>query len=177
MFSHEDGQPSLGHTLGHAANLCRERMSARVCRFDVTPVQFRVLLCLHQHEGKAQQNQVAQYLCVRPSTANGILNRMEEKGFICRTISGDDARRRLISLTELGAERYTQLTESFSSAEKVMTQNLSPEELQALQRLLDKVIQNLEEDRIHDETSVASCQAICKMDRRRRDLQRGGGNL
>lgn len=180
MCSHEDEQYlpiSLGHMLGRAAHLCRERMSARICPSEITPAQFHVLLCLRRNGGEMPQNQVTKYLRVRPPTVNGILNRMEEKGLIRRSISGYDARKRLISLTELGVERYDQLVQSFSDAEKVMTQGISPEEIQTLIDLLNKVIQNLEEDRKYAETTVASRKAIHQMDCCRRDLQRSGGDL
>lgn len=180
MCSHEDEQYlsiSLGHMLNRAAHLCRERMSARICPTEITPSQFHVLLCLRQNGGEMPQNQVTRYLRVRPPTVNGILNRMEEKGLIRRSISGHDARKRLINLTELGVERYDQLVQSFSDAEKVMTQGISPEEIQTLVALLNRVIQNLEEDRNYAETTVASRKTIHQMDCRRRDLQRSGGDL
>lgn len=138
--------PHLGPTLGHAAHLARAAMLARVSPYDVTPAQTHVLLYLHQHGGQAPQCELTGYMRVKPSTVNGVLDRMEEKGLVRRSVSGSDARRRLITLTEKGAEKQAAFQQSYLDTERVMVQGLSPEEREALLRLLDRVIVNLEED-------------------------------
>jgi len=138
---------ALGPALGHAAHLARERMNARLAGWDITPAQTRVLLYLQENGGGAPQCEVTRLMRVRPSTANGILDRLEEKGLVRRSISGSDARRRLITLTEKGRERQSQFLQVHREAEEVIVRGFSPEEAEALRRLLDRVIENLEEDR------------------------------
>ena len=70
---------SLGPLLGHAAHLARERMDARLSRYDMTPAQTHTLLYLCGHGDSVPQREVVEHLRVKPSTANGILDRMEEK--------------------------------------------------------------------------------------------------
>ena len=84
---------ALGPMLGRCAHLTRERMDARLAGCDVTPAQTHTLLYLHRHGGQAPQCAVTEFLKVKPSTANGILDRMEEKGLVTRSVSGSDARR------------------------------------------------------------------------------------
>ena len=136
----------LGPTLGWAAQMVKAAMDARVSRYDVTPVQTHVLLYLQRHGGQVPQQELADYLRVKPSTANGVLDRMEEKGLVRRSVSGADARRRLITLTEKGAEQQALFQQSFLDAEEAMTRGLSPEERETLLYLLNRVIQNLKED-------------------------------
>lgn len=138
--------PHLGPTLGHAAHLARAAMLARVSPYDVTPAQAHVLLYLHQHGGQAPQCELTGYMRVKPSTANGVLDRMEEKDLVRRSVSGSDARRRLITLTEKGAEKQAAFQQSYLDTERVMVRGLGPEEQGTLLRLLDRVITNLEED-------------------------------
>ena len=140
------GSTRLGPTLGRAAHLVRAGMVARVAPYDVTPVQTHVLLYLHQRGGQAPQFELTAFLQVKPSTANGVLDRMEENGLVRRSVSGRDARRRLISLTEKGRERQEWFQQSFLAAEAAMVRGFSPEETAQLLSLLDRVIQNLEED-------------------------------
>ena len=83
---------------------------------------------------------------MKPSTANGVLDRMVEKGLVCRSVSGSDARRRLIHLTEKGAEQQALLQRSFLDVEEAMVRGFSPEEREALLAFLNRVIQNLKED-------------------------------
>ena len=137
----------FGHLMGRAANLGRERMDARLSRYDVTPAQNHTLLYLQSHGGQAPQCGITSYLRVKPSTANGILDRMEEKGLVSRSVSGSDARRRLITITEKGIKQSALCAQCFREGEAVMLRGFTQEEIQTLFALLNRVIQNLEEDR------------------------------
>ena len=136
----------LGPALGWAAKLSKANMDARVSRYDVTPAQTHVLLYLQQHGGRVPQHELAEFLRVKPSTVNGVLDRMEEKGLVRRSVSGSDARRRLIHLTEKGAEQQALFEQSFLDTEEAMVRGFSQEEREALLSLLNRVIQNLKED-------------------------------
>lgn len=138
--------PRLGPTLGHAAHMARSAMLARVSKYDVTPAQTHVLLYLHHHGGQALQRELTGFMRVKPSTANGVLDRMEEKGLVCRSVSGSDARRRLITLTEKGEEEQASFQQGFLDTEQAMVRGFTPEEQKTLLNLLDRVIQNLKED-------------------------------
>ena len=136
----------LGPALGWAAKLSKANMDARVSRYDVTPAQTHVLLYLQQHGGRVPQHELAEFLRVKPSAVNGVLDRMEEKGLVRRSVNGEDARRRLITLTEKGAEQQALFEQSFLDTEEAMVRGFSQEEREALLSLLNRVIQNLKED-------------------------------
>ena len=138
---------ALGPLLGHCAHLARERMDARLTQYDVTPAQIHVLLYLHHHGSQVPQCEVTAHLKVKPSTANGILDRMEEKGLVQRSVSGSDARRRQITLTEKGKAQQEVFKQVFQETEALMVQGLSAEEAGLLHTLLHRVLSNLEEDR------------------------------
>lgn len=138
--------PRLGPTLGHAAHLARAAMLSRVSKYDVTPAQTNVLLYLHHQGGQAPQCDLTSFLRVKPSTVNGVLDRMEEKGLVRRTVSGRDARRRLITLTEKGAEEQAVFQQCFLDTERALVRGLTQEEQETLTNLLDRVIQNVKED-------------------------------
>lgn len=140
-------QKPLGPMLGQCAHLARERMDARMSRFDMTPSQTHVLLYLRQRGGQVSQGELTAHMRVRPSTVNGILDRMEEKGLVERTVSGNDARQRLVTLTPAGAEREGQTKQCFQEAEALIARGLTREETDTLRALLSRVIHNLEEDR------------------------------
>ena len=136
----------LGPALGWAAKLSKANMDARVSRYDVTPAQTHVLLYLQQHGGRVPQHELAEFLRVKPSTVNGVLDRMEEKGLVRRSVNGSDARRRLITLTEKGAEQQALFQQSFLDVEAAMVRGFTQEERETLCALLDRVIQNLKEE-------------------------------
>lgn len=140
---------ALGPLLGHCGHLGRERMDARLTDrgIETTPVQTHVLLYLHHHGGEVPQSEVVGHLRVRPSTANGILDRMEEKELVRRFVSQRDARQKCVAITEKGLEKQEQFRAVFAETEAMMMQGLSPEERETLFDLLHRVLANLEEDR------------------------------
>ena len=125
------GPDFLGPLLGHATHLARERMDARLSRYDMTPSQTHTLLYLSSHGYTAPQRDVVEHLRVRPSTANGIL----------------DQRQKQVTATEKGRELNSLVQAAFQEAEAVMVKGLRLEETEALRLLLYRVIENLEEDR------------------------------
>ena len=136
----------LGPTLGWAAQMAKCDMDARVSRYDVTPVQTHVLMYLHKHGGQAPQRELTEFLRAKPSSVNGVLDRMEEKGLVRRSVSGEDARRRFITLTDKGEERQARFAESFLASEEAMVRGFSPQERETLLGLLDRIIENLKEE-------------------------------
>ncbi len=136
----------LGPTLGWAAQMAKCAMDARVSRYDVTPVQAHVLMYLHQHGGQAPQRELTEFLRAKPSTVNGVLDRMEEKGLARRSVIGEDARRRLITLTDKGREQQSRFTESFLANEEAMVRGFSPAERETLLELLERIVENLKEE-------------------------------
>ena len=139
---------ALGPMLGCCAHMARERMDARMSRFGMTPSQTHVLLYLRRQGGQVSQGELTAHMRVKPSTVNGILDRMEEKGLVERTVSGTDARQRLVALTLAGRKREEQVKQAFLEAEALIVRGLTKEETDTLRSLLERVIQNLEEDRM-----------------------------
>ena len=133
--------------LGRCAHLARERMDARMSRFGMTPAQTHVLRYLRQNGGQMPQRELLENLKVKPSTVNGILDRMEEKGLVERSVSGTDARQRVVALTPAGLEREAEAKQSFLEAEALIAKGLTEKETETLRTLLERVIHNLEEDR------------------------------
>ena len=61
-------------------------------------------------------------------------------------MSGKDARRRLITLTEKGVRLQEQLRQAFEETEEMSMKGLSLEERELFFSCLERIIQNLEED-------------------------------
>ena len=119
---------SLGPTLGWAAQMAKCAMDARVSRYDVTPVQTHVLMYLNQHGGRVPQRELTEFMRAKPSTVNGILDRMEEKGLVLRTVSDTDARRRLITLTDKGREYQASVKQEWKAFTDAVNQLIREQE-------------------------------------------------
>ncbi len=136
----------LGPMLGLCAHLAKARLESRLTKYDITPAQTHVLLYLFHHGGEALQGEVTAFLKVKPSTANGILDRMEEKKLLCRSISPTDARQKLITLTQQGKSQQALFRAEFDSFETALVSGLSLEEQTQFRELLGRIISNLEEE-------------------------------
>lgn len=69
--------------------------------FDLTPVQFVALDAIHAHPA-TDQARVAELIAYDRATIGGVIDRMEQKGWIHRVVSERDRRARELSLTAEG---------------------------------------------------------------------------
>ena len=100
---HPDHIPDgFGPLLGYCDHQACRLMVRRLRRFDVSPMQCRTLTYLHRQTGDVTQKMLQQHLMVRPSTVNGIVDRLEEKGLVTRSTGKTDGRCRILRLTEKG---------------------------------------------------------------------------
>ena len=132
-----------GPLLGHCAHQAREQMRSRMSRYDMTPTQTHVLLYLAEH-GPSAQSVLAEGMRVKAPTANGIIDRMEEKGLLVRSVDERDARRRLVGLTEKGQGLVEQIQRQFMLAEETIVRGFDEAEQRQLRAFLQRIIENLE---------------------------------
>lgn len=146
-------QTPLGRMIGYCGHLGKLYLDMRLrqSKYNVTPVQSHTLLYLSKicGEREVMQRDLERELHLKASTVNGIVDRLEEKGFITRRQSEEDGRRRLISLTAQGQA----VTETFRTAleetDRAFCAVLSPEEQEQLRNMLTRLIVNLEEEVQH----------------------------
>jgi DNA-binding MarR family transcriptional regulator len=69
--------------------------------FDLTPVQFAALEAIHAHPA-TDQARVAEMIAYDRATIGGVIERLEQKGWIRRVVSERDRRARELSLTAKG---------------------------------------------------------------------------
>jgi DNA-binding MarR family transcriptional regulator len=69
--------------------------------YQVSVPQLHCLLALHEH-GPLPPSQIARHIMVKSSTVTGIIDRLEQKGFVERLRNSPDRRVITIQLTEAG---------------------------------------------------------------------------
>lgn len=79
------------------------KMTEKLSAFDITPVQYAVLYCLWESD-KRSPKEIAERLKLENSTISGILERMEKKELIKRSISKEDRRFIQVILTKKGED-------------------------------------------------------------------------
>jgi DNA-binding MarR family transcriptional regulator len=71
--------------------------------YQVSVPQLSCILALYEH-GPLPPSQIAKHIMVRSSTVTGIIDRLEQKGLVCRLRDSSDRRVITIQLTERGKE-------------------------------------------------------------------------
>lgn len=132
--------------LGYCDHKIQTMMDKRLRQYDVTPMQCRTLNFLYHQSGEVNQRSLEQFLMVQPSTVNGIVSRLEEKGLLRRESSQADARCRLLRLTEKGKQFHDDFRTIALETNERMEQGFSPEELTQLRSFLYRVAQNLSKE-------------------------------
>jgi DNA-binding MarR family transcriptional regulator len=138
----------IGPLLGYCNHRAYQRMEQKLRRYGVTPIQCRSLTYLHRQPGPVTQKQLQQHLAVKPSTVNGIVDRLVEKGMLTRTPGEKDGRCRILRLTEAGQRFYDDFESITRQIEDLIHRGMDPQETETLRRLLLRAADNLtsEED-------------------------------
>lgn len=145
--------PELWRLIAYCGHLGKQSNDQLLRRtgYDVTPVQSMALMYLSHCRGDREANQrdLERELHLKPSTVNGIVGRLEEKGYISRRASAQDGRIRLVRLTDTGRGKVGDFCAVLEETERRFTAALSAEEQILLRSLLTRIIANLENEVNH----------------------------
>lgn len=113
-------------------------------RYNLTPSQMDILLYLKKHqEDTLTQRDLETGLTLKNPTVTGLLNRLEEKGFITREQNLNDKRSKFIKMTDK-AERV--LEDGYLYIQELdakMLNGISEEEQEQLFKHIYKILDNL----------------------------------
>ena len=76
--------------------------------FDLTPIQFAALDAIHKHPG-TDQARLAEMIAYDRATIGGVIERLEQKGWVQRVVSERDRRARELSLSPEGERIFKAL--------------------------------------------------------------------
>ena len=145
-------QVSLGRMIGYCGHLGKLYLDTRLReQYNITAPQSYTLLYLAKlSEGReVMQRDLEQELHLKASTVNGIVDRLEEKGYVLRRQSEEDGRRRILSLTEAGQAITEDFRAAMEDTNRVFCAVLSAEEQTQLRDMLARLIRNLENEVAH----------------------------
>ena len=114
---------------------------------QLTGSQVRLLKYLRDHgEEPVSQKEIEDYMDVSHPTVVGIVQRLEQKGFVKTGFCGKDKRQKYVWRTRQEEELHENMRDSHEKLTGILTANLSKEEICELQRLLLKVYDNVKGD-------------------------------
>ena len=91
----------VGHLLRRANQRHTALFAARFAEFELTPLQFAVLMRLRE-AGPLSQNRLGRQTAMDPNTVQGVVIRLLRRGLVIRNGSEDDKRCKLLTLTAEG---------------------------------------------------------------------------
>lgn len=140
---------NIGRLLGCCGRLSKLHVDTELRHrgYDVTPVQCHALVYLSRHQGEEiTQRDLERALKLKPSTINGLVERLLEKNYISRCSSPSDGRCRLLQMTEEGEKMMESFRTSLERTDETILSALSEEEQTTLEELLRRIINSLESE-------------------------------
>lgn len=108
-------------------------------QYDLTPIQYGVLKCIWQLDLHNPKD-IAEYLGIENSTISGILDRMEKKDLIERSISPEDRRFIHVELTKTGRALEEPVNKTVEEFNQRALSQFTPEETEQLRSMLRRFI-------------------------------------
>ncbi|NVK18894.1 MAG: MarR family transcriptional regulator [Methylocystaceae bacterium] len=106
---------------------------------EITPVQYATLEALQKNPG-IEQAQIASIIGYDRATIGGVIDRLEQKGFIIRNVSKKDRRAREVSLSREGKDIYAETAPIVKALQNDIFGSLNEGEQKKLTALLQKAI-------------------------------------
>lgn len=134
------------HMVGHLIRRLHQQSTqvftqrTQAAGFDLTSVQFAALDAIHAYPG-TDQARVAEMIGYDRATIGGVIDRLEQKGWVCRVVSERDRRARELSLTPAGKRIHTALLPVVQSLQDDILHPLSPADRARFLKLVRRVVQ------------------------------------
>ena len=135
------------HSISFMMKMITDRVSslfAPLMASVLTAPQCRVLMYLETRGGgPVSQRDIGRHLGVSHTTAKGLLQRLEEKGFVRTAHDDADARVKNAYLTTKSAKMKSDMEQSIAEVHEMLLQGVSEEEQAMLARVLNKMYSNI----------------------------------
>lgn len=135
----------IGRMIKIISNYMDKSCNNDLSQINMTRSQMGTLIYLHKCKNKnieVNQVDIEKEFKLKNPTVTGILNRLEDKGYIMRVSSNKDKRYKKIELTSSGVEIVENGKSKAEKLEDELVSNLSQSEKEKLRELLIKMVEN-----------------------------------
>lgn len=115
------------------------RLFAEAVGPDVTPVQYAALAAIAQRPGVGQAG-LAALIGYDRATIGGVIDRLEQKGWVARGASPDDRRINVLQVSAEGADALARATPAVKTAQDRLIAPLDAAEREAFERMCLKIL-------------------------------------
>ncbi|UTW63600.1 MarR family transcriptional regulator [bacterium SCSIO 12741] len=121
-----------------------DMVSRELKEYGIYEPQFNVLRILQGAKGKpVSVNRILESMIQRSSNITRIIDKLEAKGLVERTLCSTDRRKMDIVITPEGSALLKKLNKKVDEFHKPMMNNLTPDEARTLTELIIKLKQNV----------------------------------
>lgn len=138
-------QQILGYLLNTSGKLTKRMMDNRLSKYNITTSQWAVLKLLDT-KNHLTQTEIAKELLGDKATAGDIILRLCEKKYIEKSMNKNDKRMYIVSLTPKGKNMISDLERMANDVSKKALEGLSDNDIQALYKSLNQIIDNLSKE-------------------------------
>lgn len=148
----DERNENLGGLLGHCGRLVRQEMerNLRAYLHSITSVQCFAMghILKAEEQGRTlSQRDLERELKLAAPTVNGVVERLEQRGYLRRQQSPTDGRCKLLFSTEQARELKLDFDRAAQKTEQQLLRGMSAGEQETLWRLLRQIEHNLQEVR------------------------------
>lgn len=129
----------FGHVLFGTSRAWRKALDHRLRPLGLSQGKWRTLMLLSQGGNKLTQKEIAERMGIEEPTLAGLLDRLQEDGWIQRRESPDDRRCKIVHLQR---RSKSVLEKMFSTAHELrheLIENVPPDELEICLRVLTQI--------------------------------------
>ena len=120
----------------------RALIDSRVRSLGIHRTHHRILMHLAKHDSLPSQKELAEHLDITPAAVTGALKKIEQEGYVERTL-GHDNRYNELRITEKGREMVMQTRQLFSETDASMFEGFTDEELDCYVSCLERLQANI----------------------------------
>lgn len=124
-----------------------KEIHTKLSAYNLTKSQLDILNYLDQHPDQMTcQKDLQNYLHVSNATINGLVNRLEQNGYVYRITNSEDKRMVSIHPTEKANQIKDLFLTTIYNLEQKMMAHIAPDKQEELVNLLEQMIQNIESE-------------------------------
>ena len=141
--------PGFGMKIKIIANSIDAKFNRHNAALDLTATQSHMLGYIVRHKDRdVGFQELESFFDLRHSTVTGIVQRLEEKGFVTCTPDGGDRRKKRIHATPKSVELFQNICQGREAVERELTAGVRPEDMAVFERVLEQIFHNalLEKD-------------------------------
>jgi MarR family transcriptional regulator for hemolysin len=138
-----DFHNSLGYWLCITAATMQEALNEELSRHGITYRQFQVLAWLVHDGVDLTQADLAARMRIEPPTLVGLLDRMEQQGWIARANCPGDRRKKLVRVAPAAEEVWETMVAALVRVRERATVHLTPEQADSLKDMLQTIHETL----------------------------------